>query len=96
MKRSPAASSGTDYRYYGIVGDGRPKENPSGVVREWDDENGHSWAEAFTRNLRWENTDRLIRIREGRDDHDAELITEDVVERYVASATENIRREQQG
>jgi len=77
-----------NYTYYAIIRGGEPKEDPFAVVREWVDDTGHSWAEVYTRDLRWEATSRLTAIRAGRSDDDTEVITEDVVERFIARAAE--------
>lgn len=85
-----------EYRYYAIIRSVLPKERPLAVAREWEGADGLPRAETYTRNLRWENSTRLIRIRESRDDDDAELITENDVEQFIARMTESIRRDEQG
>ena len=85
-----------EYRYYAIIRSGWTKENPLAVAREWQGEDGLPWAETYTRNLRWEYSTRLIRIRDGHDDDDAEPITEDVVDRFIASMKRSVELKEQG
>lgn len=79
------------YRYFAIVDNERGVERPIAVVREWDTEGGFTDEEAFTRNLKWEKSDTLARIRTGRDYEEAELVGEDVVEKFKESMARRLR-----
>ncbi|MEU0883241.1 hypothetical protein ABZ345_31920 [Lentzea sp. NPDC005914] len=87
---------GPEYRYYAIVRSGWTKEDPFAVARERVDSDGTSWVETYTRDLRWEASSRLTAIRAGRSDDDAELITADVVERFIAGMKKSVELKEQG
>lgn len=70
------------YRYFAVVGDHWTVDNPITVIRESFDESGHSYAESYTRALRWEATDRLFRIRSGREYDEAVPITEEAARAF--------------
>jgi hypothetical protein len=90
------ASLSPEYRYYAIIRSGWTKENPFAVAREWQGEDGLPWVETYTRDLRWEASSRLTAIRAGRSDDDAELITEDIVEQFIAGMKASVELKEQG
>lgn len=78
---------GKKYRYYAIIGEGRGVERPLAMVRAW--RSGKSTKEeSFTRNLKWEPSDRLYRLSSGRDwEKDSVEVGEDAVEKFKQSIT---------
>jgi len=73
-------------RYYALLGVGRTRSNPSGVVRRRSEMHG-TVDEAFTRNLRWEPTEHFERLRVGHDEVEHVEITEAEAEEFVRRIT---------
>ena len=72
--------------YYARLTPGRTRENPSGVVRRR--RAGDTVVdEAFTRNLRWEQTDYFDRVRLGHNDDEVVEITEVEAQKFVERVT---------
>ena len=79
------------YRYFAIVDNKHGVDDPRAVVREWDVEGHATREEVFTRNLKWKQSDRLLRIRSGRDYEEAERISEEDVHKFIKTMTESVR-----
>jgi hypothetical protein len=79
------------YTYFAIVDRQGGVGDPLAVVREWKIEGGATREEAFTRNLTWEQTDRLYRIRSGRSYDEAEEISEAEVEKFIRVMTGSVQ-----
>jgi hypothetical protein len=73
--------------YYAMVDDLSSRDEPAGVLRRVEDEEGQQ-DEAFTRNLEWEYSWSLYSYERGNRDVDFHEITEDEAQRIV----ERIRR----
>ena len=73
--------------YYAMVDDLSSRDEPAGVLRRVEDEDGQQ-DEAFTRNLEWEYSWSLYSYERGNRDVDFHVITEHEAQRIV----ERIRR----
>jgi hypothetical protein len=73
--------------YYAIVDDLSSREEPAGVLRRIEHENGER-DEAFTRNLEWKRSASLYSYERGNADAELYEITEDEANQIV----ERIRR----
>jgi hypothetical protein len=83
-----------EYRYYVIVGDNFPYERPFALVRAWGREN-LSEEEYFSRQLKWEWSDILARVRRGSMNRDEVRITEQEVEPYIEQFTQRFQENEQ-
>lgn len=77
--------------YYAIVDDLSSREEPAGVLRRIEHENGER-DEAFTRNLEWKRSASLYSYERGNRDAEFYEISADEAERIV----ERIRRAARG
>ena len=68
--------------YYAMVDDVNGREEPSGVLRRIEDDQGQQ-DEAFTRNLKWEYTWSLYSWERGNRDTEFYEITEDEANQIV-------------
>jgi hypothetical protein len=69
--------------YYAIISEFSSRENPGGVLRRVEDDEGER-DEAFTRDLRWEHTSLLYSAERGNLDNKFVEISEEEAERIVA------------
>ena len=72
----------TKITYYAMVDDLSSREEPAGVLRRVEDDEGQQ-DEAFTRNLAWEYSWSLYSYERGNRDADFYEITEDEANRIV-------------
>jgi hypothetical protein len=72
----------TKITYYAIVDDLSTRENPAGVLRRVQHDNGER-DEAFTRNLEWKRSSSLYSYERGNADAEFYEITEDEANRIV-------------
>ncbi|MGW1784025.1 hypothetical protein ACWCQQ_33695 [Streptomyces sp. NPDC002143] len=77
--------------YYALIRDGYPRENPSGVVRRRVSDGVES-EEVFTRNLRWEPSDYLLKYSIGHNDVEHIEISEEEVMAFIDRVTEKFSR----
>jgi hypothetical protein len=77
----------TNVTYYAIVDDLSSREEPAGVLRRIEHDNGER-DEAFTRNLEWKRSASLYSYERGNADAELYEITEDEANQIV----ERIRR----
>jgi hypothetical protein len=77
----------TNVTYYAIVDDQSSREEPAGVLRRVEHDNGER-DEAFTRNLEWKRSASLYSYERGNSDAEFYEITEDEANQIV----ERIRR----
>ncbi|MFF8619284.1 hypothetical protein [Streptomyces sp. NPDC015350] len=75
--------------YYAKIGEDRPRSSPRGIVRRRVDD-GRTYDEAFTRNLRWEPTEYLRLYAPGHNGVDHVEITETEAAAFVESLTERL------
>jgi hypothetical protein len=68
--------------YYAVVDDFSSREEPAGVLRRIEDDEGES-DEAFTQNLAWKRSSTLYAAERGNLDNKLYEITEDEAERIV-------------
>lgn len=85
-----------EYRYYLIVSDLDPGENPYGLVRAWGSDSGLPLEEFFSPRLVWEKSTILSRISHGSMNRDAERIEEREVELYVEVLTRRFKAQMKG
>jgi hypothetical protein len=77
----------TKITYYAMVDDFSTREEPAGVLRRIQDNEGRD-DQAFTRNLKWEHSASLYSYERGNGDNEFYEINEDEANRIV----ERIRR----
>jgi hypothetical protein len=77
----------TKTTYYAIVNEYSSKEQPGGVIRRIQDDEGRD-DQAFTRNLKWEHTGTLYSYERGDGDNQIYEVSEEEADRIV----ERIRR----
>ncbi|UNO40666.1 hypothetical protein [Streptomyces sp. MST-110588] len=75
--------------YYAKVSEGYPRQKPRGIVRRRIDE-GQTYDEAFTRNLRWEPTEYLKLYDLGHNEVDHVQTTEIEAAAFIESVTTKI------
>jgi hypothetical protein len=64
------------YRYFAIVSENYPRQNPFGLVRAWGGEDRRTFEESFVPQLVWKRDNLLDRISRGSASWDDEEITE--------------------
>ena len=93
FKNAPAvAEPPPGYRYYVIVSDTEPRDDPFALVRAW----GRHNEEFFSPRLVWERNDILERISRGSMNRDEEPITEQEVKHYEELLTRRFSQRQEG
>lgn len=75
--------------YFAKISEGYPRSSPRGIVRRRVDD-GRTYDEAFTRNLRWEPTEYLRLYELGHNEIDHVGITEIEAAAFIESTTERL------
>jgi len=75
--------------YYAKISEGYPRSSPRGIVRRRVDD-GRTYDEAFTRNLRWEPTEYLRLYELGHNEVDHVQITEIEAAAFIESTTKRL------
>lgn len=83
----------TKVTYYAIVDDLSSREEPAGVLRRIEHEDGEH-DEAFTRSLEWKRTASLYSYERGNADAEFYEITEDEADQIVARIRRTVTRNQ--
>ncbi|MFF3396852.1 hypothetical protein ACFYW1_38825 [Streptomyces sp. NPDC002669] len=76
--------------YYAKIGEDHPRSRPRGIVRRRVDDDGRTYDEAFTRDLRWKPTEYLRRYALGHNGIDHVEITGIEAAAFVESLTERL------
>jgi len=84
-----------EFRYYVIVSDVEPRDNPYALVRVWGPDRGIPNEEFFSPRLVWERNSILNQIGHGSMDREPEQITEREVEHYVEVLTRRFKAQQE-
>ena len=81
------------YRYFAVVSENYPRDNPSELIRAWGPDGRPVFEEILTPQLAWERDDLLERIRRGDVYADAEELTEREAEQVLKVITERVTRQ---
>ena len=84
----------TKITYYAMVDDFSSKDEPAGVLRRIEHDNGEH-DEAFTRNLEWKRSSSLYSFERGNRDVDFYEISEEEADRIVERIRRSVTGEQQ-
>ena len=84
-----------EFRYYVVVSDVDPKENPYALVRVRGAMSAFPDEEFFSPRLVWEPTTILSRIEHGSMDREPEEVSEDEVEHYMEVLTRRFKAQRE-
>jgi hypothetical protein len=81
-----------EYRYFVVVAENYPRENPVGLVRAWGRDGRLTFEESFVPQLVWERDNLLDRISRGSVDWDSEEVSEAEAMHVLEILTERFKK----
>jgi hypothetical protein len=82
-----------EYRYFAIVTENYPRENPFGLVRAWGRDGRLTFEESFVPQLVWERDNLLDRISRGSSSWEEEEVPETEAMRVLEILTKRFKVE---